>query len=321
MKKNDYLFAVASVRALENSLLKHSDLEQLINAEDYNRAIAMLSEKGYEISSTDYSSVLDEELEKTWDYVSKAAPESDSLKAFIVKNDFQNLKAIIKAEVMSYNAEDYLVKPSVIEPEKLLKAVKERKFDELPEFISVSAQNAIELISTTGNGQLSDAVIDAAAISAITSFLKAENDSLLSEYADTFCAVTDIKTAYRAVKTGKNRAFIERSVAPCEKLSKDDLVNAAASGIDELSDYLVSSGFSDYKAELDKSGTAFEKYCDDKLLQIIKKAKMTAFGVSPLAAYFVAKETEIKCLRIILSGKLCFVSGDIIRERMRELYV
>ena len=93
MKKNDYLFAVASVRALENSLLKQSDLEQLINAEDYNKAALLLSEKGYEIKGTDYSVALDGELEKTWDYLVKAAPEAEALKAFIVKNDFQNLKA------------------------------------------------------------------------------------------------------------------------------------------------------------------------------------------------------------------------------------
>ena len=48
---------------------------------------------------------------------------------------------------------------------------------------------------------------------------------------------------------------------------------------------------------------------------------MTAFGASPLAAYFIAKETELKCIRIILSAKLSHVSGEIIRERMRELYV
>lgn len=321
MKKNDYLFAVASVRALENSLLKQSDLEQLINAADYNKAVMLLNEKGYEITGTDYSATLDNELEKTWDYIVKAAPESESLKAFIVKNDFQNLKAILKAEVMSYNAEDYFIKPSVIDPVELLKAVSERRFDDLPEFISNAAKDALDVITTTGNGQLCDVVIDTAALTAILDFAKCEGDGILTEYAETFCAVTDIKAVYRAVKTGKNSAFIERSVAPCEKINKADLVNAASSGVEEFGDYLASSGFAEYKAELDKSGSAFEKYCDDKLVTVIKKAKMTAFGVSPLAAYFVAKETEIKCLRIILSAKLSFVSGEIIRERMRELYV
>ncbi len=48
---------------------------------------------------------------------------------------------------------------------------------------------------------------------------------------------------------------------------------------------------------------------------------MTVFGISPLAAYYVANEIEIKCLRIILSAKLSEASSEVIRERMRELYV
>ena len=66
MKKNDYLFAVASVRAKENSLLKQGDLEQLINIEDYKKAVLFLNEKGYELPETsEYSKVLDDELEAT----------------------------------------------------------------------------------------------------------------------------------------------------------------------------------------------------------------------------------------------------------------
>ena len=44
-------------------------------------------------------------------------------------------------------------------------------------------------------------------------------------------------------------------------------------------------------------------------------------GIGPLAAYYVAKETEIKALRIILSAKISGASNDTVRERMRELYV
>ncbi|MCR5207382.1 MAG: V-type ATPase subunit [Eubacterium sp.] len=322
MKRNDYLFAVASVRALENSLLKQSDLEQLINAEDYQRAAAIVSEKGYPLSGTsDYSAVLDSELENAWNYVITAAPEAEELKTFIVKNDFQNLKAVLKAEVMNYNASDYAAKPSVIPFETLLEAVSERRFDELPEFISEAAEKAFGILTKTGSAQLCDAVADTAALEAVLGFASVNGDLILKEYAEAYCLAADIKTAYRAVKTGKNEVFLDMSVAECEKLNKSDFIAAALGGMDSFLEYLSSAGLSDYKAELEKSSSSFEKYCDDKMLEIIKKAKMTAFGVSPLAAYYVAKETEIKCLRIILSAKLSFVSGDVIRERMRELYV
>ena len=322
MKNNNYLFAVASVRAKENSLLKQSDIEQLVNSDSYKRAVDLLSEKGYEISEqSDYSLVLDSELEKAWSFVSSSAPEAEALKAFIIKNDFQNLKAVLKAEVMNYNAENYFVKPCVIDPQKLYKAVSERKFEDLPDFIGECAKEAFDIIAKTENAQLCDALIDAATLKAIISFAQEGNDELLDEYANTFCLAADIKTAFRAIKTGKSKVFLNTAIAQNKFINKDDFINATIAGMEEFLEYLSSAGLNDYREELEKSASAFEKYCDDKMLSIIKKAKMTSFGVSPLAAYYLAKETEIKCLRIILCAKQSFVSSDIIRERLRELYV
>ena len=322
MKDNNYLFAVASVRAKENSLLTQSDMEQLINAESYKKALALLSEKGYEIDeNSDYSAVLDSELNNVWSYIHEAAEQADSLRAFIVKNDFQNLKAILKAEVMDYKAEHYLVQPSIIEPEKLYEALSSRKFEELPEFIGKTAEEAFEQLTKTGNAQLCDALIDRKTLEAIIAFSKDGGDALLIEYANAYCLAANIKTAYRAIKTKKSSVFLNTAIADNDLINRESFIEAALSGEDEFFEHLSSSGFSDYKDALENSSSAFEKYCDDKLLGLVKKAKMTAFGISPLAAYFVAKETEIKCLRIILSAKQSHISSDIIRERMREVYV
>ncbi|MDK2799758.1 MAG: V/A-type H+/Na+-transporting ATPase subunit [Clostridiales bacterium] len=46
-----------------------------------------------------------------------------------------------------------------------------------------------------------------------------------------------------------------------------------------------------------------------------------AFGIEPLVAYLMAKENEIKIVRIIMVGKINNISNEIIRERLREAYV
>ncbi len=322
MKDNNYLFAVASVRAKENSLLTQSDMEQLINAESYKKAAALVAEKGYEIGEDgDYSAVLDAELNEVWNSIHEAADKAEVLRMLIVKNDFQNLKAILKSEIMDYDAEGYLVLPSVIEPKKLLDLVSSRDFDSLPEFIGSTAKEAFEQITKTGNAQLCDALIDRKTLETIIAFSKESGDKLLIEYANSYALAADIKTAYRAIRTKKSSVFLGTAIADNDLINKSALIEAALSGEEEFFEWLASSGFSDYREELQNSSSAFEKYCDDKLLSIVKKAKMTAFGLSPLAAYFVAKETEIKCLRIILSAKQSHISGDVIRERMRECYV
>lgn len=322
MKNKDYLFAVSAIRANELSLLKESDLEQLINAPDYKKAVSLLSEKGYDMpEGNNYSRMLDDEIKKTWDTINKSAPEADALKTFIVKNDFQNLKAIIKSEMTRNDAKNYFVAPCIYDAEEILKCVSERKFDDLPEMLSQTAKTAYDAIVKTGNGQLCDIIIDTAALEKIVEFAKMSGDEILISYAEKFCLLTNIKTAYRAIKTKKNQTFLEAAIANNSLVEKPQFVEEALKGEAEFFDYLLQKGFSEPKEALENGTSSFEKYCDDELIKIMKKAKMTVFGISPLAGYFVARETEIKCLRIILSAKLSGASNDVIRERMRELYV
>ena len=89
---NNYLYAVANIRANELSLLSRADIDALIDAPDYKTALTLLDGKGYDTSfGSDYSAMLDGETEKTWSLIKSVAPSAEALDIFIVKNDFQNL--------------------------------------------------------------------------------------------------------------------------------------------------------------------------------------------------------------------------------------
>ena len=60
---------------------------------------------------------------------------------------------------------------------------------------------------------------------------------------------------------------------------------------------------------------------DNYIMDLMKSAKMIPFGGEPLLAYIYAKETEIKVIRIIMVGKLNNIAGEVIRERLRDIYV
>ena len=53
----------------------------------------------------------------------------------------------------------------------------------------------------------------------------------------------------------------------------------------------------------------------------IEKAKYKSFGIEPLIAFYIAKDAEIKNVRIILSCKHNELPPQTIRERVRKLYV
>ena len=71
---------------------------------------------------------------------------------------------------------------------------------------------------------------------------------------------------------------------------------------------------------LEESPSAFERWCDNRMIETMRPQKYQAFSVGPLVAYIVARENEIKTVRIILTGKQNQFPEEAIRERIREMY-
>ena len=67
--------------------------------------------------------------------------------------------------------------------------------------------------------------------------------------------------------------------------------------------------------------SAFERWCDNRIIRTIKPQKYESFTIGPVVAYVIARLNEIKTARIILSGKLNGLTDESIRERVREMYV
>ena len=51
------------------------------------------------------------------------------------------------------------------------------------------------------------------------------------------------------------------------------------------------------------------------------EAKLKSLTIEPIVAYTYAKQTEIKNIRIIFTGKFNNISAEKIKERLRESYV
>ena len=57
------------------------------------------------------------------------------------------------------------------------------------------------------------------------------------------------------------------------------------------------------------------------MIEAIKPQKYNAFSAGPLVAYLLARQNEIKTVRMILTGKQNGFPDEMIRERIREMYV
>ncbi len=323
MREVEYAYAVARVRANELNLLSAADVEQLIVAEDYKTAMRRLADAGWgEVDGvTDYAQYLENYFAKTWDLLVEVMDDIHELDLLLIRNDMQNLKAALKGIVSQHDAKDLYVKSTVYNTEEIIKAVENREFKELPDFMQEPAEEAYEVLTATGNGQLADAIIDRATLERILDLGKKSGSPVLAELAERMCATANIKTALRCANTLKSKDFVERSLCDCATVSKDKLVDTALEGAEAVLRYLEDTVYTTGADMFKESTSAFEKWCDDLLMECVNKAKYTAFGIDPIIAYYVARDAEIKTVRIVLSAKINNLPADVIRERVRTLYV
>ena len=296
---------------MENSLLTHSDIEQLIASKSKAEYNSLISAKGSEQAT----------LEDVWEMLRAYAPNDRELEILLYKNDFHNLKAALKAVISGKEPQHYFIRPTNLDLDKLVDAIKSKEYENLPEYIRKTAQEAYELLTRTLDGQLSDSVIDTAALEAMQRAAYRHGGEFMRRYAEMTALYADIKTAYRCALMKKPKSFIENAVCGTSELDKDSLVRAALEGVDGLFAYLENTQYSEAAKLLRESPAKFEKLCDDEMIELAQTARMTAFGTEPLAAYYLAKEAEIKNLRIISVCKESGTDRETITERMRKLYV
>ena len=168
---------------------------------------------------------------------------------------------------------------------------------------------------------MADIIVDRACLDAIEAAGKASPDKVIRDYAKSQVAVTNIKIAVRSAKTKKSLDFLHKALAPCASFDVRTLAQAAFQGVDALLDYLSSSGYAEAAEALKKSPSAFERWCDNRVIETIKPQKYEVCTVGPLVAYVLARQNEIKTARIVITGKANGLSDEAIRERTREMYV
>ncbi|MCD4848863.1 MAG: V-type ATPase subunit [Candidatus Aegiribacteria sp.] len=61
---------------------------------------------------------------------------------------------------------------------------------------------------------------------------------------------------------------------------------------------------------------AFEKECDRQLLELLEKGAFPVFGPSPLAAFVIRREMEIKHLKLLVAAKIAGVDSSRLQKRL-----
>lgn len=323
MSKTQYTYAVARIRALEVSLFSSADIEQLLACKDEKACLRFLQEKGWGDNDIrmDADAMLSREGEKIWEAIRQMRVDMSVFDVLSYPNWFHNLKAAIKMVYTGKENGRIFYEGTPIPSKDMVQIIRERDYKALPKLMEKAAEEAMEALLHSGDGQLCDVIIDKACMEAVLEAGKESKEDVIQAYAQSSVAVSNIKIAVRAAKTGKSMEFMKRAMVPCDSLNVEKLSMAALSGMDSVIEYLNENGYAQGAEALKDSLSSFERWCDRRLIETMKPQKMNAFSVGPLVAYVIARENEIKTVRMILTCKQKGLSDNSIRERVREMYV
>ena len=146
----------------------------------------------------------------------------------------------------------------------------------------------------------------------------------LVRYVRATIDAANLRAAVRTLRMRKGAELLRRVLVEGGTIRPDTVQAAAMSGgLEELYRPTALREAAELGAAAAKGGslTAFEKACDDAVTRVAAAAKGVPFGVEAVISYLVAKEIEFTAVRIIMSGRMAGISGDTIRERLREAYV
>lgn len=323
MSKTQYTYAVARIRALEVSLFSASTIEQLIACKDDESALRFLQEKGWGGADVPLNAdaILTREREKIWETIGEMHVDMKVFDVLSYTSWFHNLKAAVKEVCTGKVGANIFYEGTPIPRDEMVRIIREKDYKALPENMQAAAEEAVETLLRSGDGQLCDVIIDRATMEAIMEAGRRSKDDIIRDYAESTVAVANIKIAVRASKTAKSLEFMKRAMVPCDSLNVERLAHAALAGMDSIIEYLGETAYAEAATALKDSPSAFERWCDNRIIQTIKPQKTNPFSVGPLVAYVIARENEIKTVRIILTCKQNGLSEDSIRGRVREMYV
>lgn len=317
-------FAIGNLRARENRLLKKNDLSGFAAASNVTELARMLRDKGIgKTDNADVPTLLHEDAEEMWKYLTDNAPDTVAFAPFLCENDFHNYKAVLKGIIRGREYEDLLILPASVELPALQKAVKEKRFDLLPDYMQKPAAEAYEVLVQSGDSQLADCIIDAGCMSAQTLLAEKSKNTVIKDLITVSVFYKNIKAALRAAKTGRSAQFTESTLTETGVVSKKAMVTAALGGEEKVLELLgkaVTVGGAEAAEAYKKSPGDFEKYADNRLLSTAKRCKYITIGIEPLIGYMLARKAQITDLQIIYSGVKTGQGSDKTLERLRELY-
>lgn len=332
----DYIFPSVLIRSKETALLKKSDFERLAEQDSIEALLHMLGEYGYGEGATEengrqqareFEKVLDESLKMTYEQVLSLTTGEPQMKLFLYQNDYRNVKLLLKAEALNIDPTPLLTETAGLPPQDLREIFRKRDFALLSTAMKEGITEAHETFSKSRDPQEIDIILDKACCRDMLKSAEELGNEFVLEYVKLTIDCINMSAFVRLRKIAKPLTFFLKIFAEGGNIDRRVFELAYGEENAAIADKVTAYGYSEVFSlgakTVDETGsfTLLERIIDDLKMKLAKNVKYQPFGLETAAAYIIAKESEIKNLRIILSAKLSGTETAAVTERLREAYV
>lgn len=299
----NYAYTSARVRALENSLPSPETVRQLAEAGDVKECIGILNGSGFE--GADVDEIISRMKERKEKLINELIDDISEIEVIFYQKSFHNLKAAIK-KLYSKRKTDMFYDDAPVSGEEIMEALQNGNESSLPEYMSAAAAEGYRALMRTGDGRLSDMIVDKACLEAMAAFAEKTRYEILKRYVNETIAASDIRLLLRA---GNDRGLMDHAVS-CAYFGKNAVIKAAEEG--NVEEFLKSSGFEGVTA------ATIDAYSEKRITQMLAGEKYNIFSPAPAINFILEFDRAAGMIRYILICKANGIDREKILERVRS---
>jgi len=328
---DDTIFAqsVARIRFLETKMLDKAKIEALVEAKGFDDCLRILQDSRYSeyVAMSSYEEGLRLAIEDFYRDMYKTSPIKEVVDILAIRYDGHNTKCLVKGKLTGIDTSGIVIDAGKIPAEKLKLMIKEESFRDMPKTLRFYVEKALEGYKNAQDPQQIDITLDKGMYQYMLEVAKNSGLDFLVDIVRLMIDIVNIKSFIRIKIQDKGKEFLHGTYIAGGHLDVDVFVNNLSDSLENFSNKImhtdhfkwVKEGIGEYIKDGDLGG--MEKYGDNYILDYLRKTKFISFGPEPIISFIIAKENEIRALRIILTGKKNEVSPEIMRERLRDVYV
>lgn len=315
------------IRARETQLLDDHFYQQLVEAPDIAAALKHLQGTPYDflVSDDPIEPQLMTYLQKIYQSTLALAPNKKVVEFAGLKYTYHNLKVLFKQRHAHKDLSHLLIPIGHFSPEVLREAVITGASATLPEAYLNRIVEVRNYLENYHNIHSIDVLLDYYYLEHMMELADALGDALVIDVTKEYIDLHAIIIAIRLLRLGKPVSNLAGMVPDEGFLSNQQIIDWAKDGEEGLTQAVMNSHYRnviskhlDGHQQID--AVSLEKVLDNRRMELLQEAKFEAFGPRPLLAYLLAKETEIKNLRVILNGMANDLPAKLIRKNLRDNY-